>query len=411
MWSTWVTGAAGLIAAAVAEGTGGRPAVPGPDSLSSSLQELTSSLAAVSASTPGAIATTSSPADTPPAVSYTNLQESAAAITAAQLTGPAAGTAEPAGEGATASSQFVSIVTTTLHHLASSTRDALTLQDKLPDPALNSGKNFILSDQSPPQDTKDTQQYFWDSFAKENKNNGAFQPDKPVPELGQLLPDVTNSNVSIASALPSENFFSEPQNLIQHRTSPNLNPALHLQSGILNSDSYNQSSGVSRWIPDTGVFSSSSQYTDVVSPLTESPGPDMGNLFLDTPRPESGINPLGEGGGLSPNTDVPYSLAAQAWNYSGNLTGRVGAILEEDPDTQEFGLAQYLWIYVAPVILITGCIGNILILLVMAKGKFKGKPHNSQLLLSLFAISIVKKGTKTFAHNTSLVVSTVRLAK
>lgn len=100
---------------------------------------------------------------------------------------------------------------------------------------------------------------------------------------------------------------------------------------------------------------------------------DVGRLLLDTPA--RGPAAAADLYGLSHNTDVPYHVASGAalnWTAAGNATGGLGAAGLEAAGP-EFGLPEYLWIYVAPMILVIGCIGNILILLVMAKGKFKGQ--------------------------------------
>ena len=89
----------------------------------------------------------------------------------------------------------------------------------------------------------------------------------------------------------------------------------------------------------------------------------------------AGFEGLGSGEGIK--TDAPYHIiGTHAWNYTVNATGNLDvdtSLYESSGVAEEFSLAQYLWIYVAPVILFVGLIGNVLILLVMIKGKFKGK--------------------------------------
>ena len=203
------------------------------------------------------------------------------------------------------------------------------------------------------------------------------QNNKNAPVLDQIankvIPDVSEKNYSAAifresgTGLPSGFLASEPQSLTQSRTATDLGLSSS-QSGI-HVDNSSISTSNSR-LQGTGFISSSLQYVDNRFPLTEGALPDMGNLYLDTPRPDSGLNGLN---GLNRNIEAPYYLATYGWNFTSNVTERIGALFDEERPPEEFGLAEYLWIYVAPIILIIGCIGNILILLVMAKGKFKGQ--------------------------------------
>ena len=209
-------------------------------------------------------------------------------------------------------------------------------------------------------------------------NKLAKHSNKKAPALGQIankvIPDVSERNHSAAifreygTGLPSGFIASEPQSLTQSRTAQNL--GLSSSHSGINLDNSSTSTSNSR-LQGTGFISSSLQYVEKRLPLTEVAPPDMENLYsLDTPRPDSGLNGLN---GLNRNTDAPSYLATHGWNFTSNVTERIGALFEEDGPPEEFGLAEYLWIYVAPIILIIGCIGNILILLVMAKGKFKGQ--------------------------------------
>ena len=205
----------------------------------------------------------------------------------------------------------------------------------------------------------------------------AKQNNKNAPVLDQIankvIPDVSERNYSAAifresgTGLPSGFLASEPQSLTQSRTATDLGLSSS-QSGI-HVDNSSISTSNSR-LQGTGFISSSLQYVDNRFPLTEGALPDMGNLYLDTPRPDSGLNGLN---GLNRNTEAPYYLATHGCNFTSNVTERIGPLFDEERSPEEFGLAEYLWIYVAPIILIIGCIGNILILLVMAKGKFKGQ--------------------------------------
>ena len=208
-------------------------------------------------------------------------------------------------------------------------------------------------------------------------NKLAKHSNKNAPVLdhiaNKVIPDVSGRNYSAAifresgKGLPSGFLASEPQSLTQPRTATDLGLSSS-QSGI-NLDNSSLSTSNSR-LQGTGFISSSLQYVDSRLPLTEGAVPDMGNLYLDTSRPDSGLSGLN---GLSRNTEAPYYVATYGWNFTSNVTERIGAFLDEESPREEFGLAEYLWIYVAPIILIIGCIGNILILLVMAKGKFKGQ--------------------------------------
>ena len=208
-------------------------------------------------------------------------------------------------------------------------------------------------------------------------NKLAKHSNKKAPALGQIankvIPDVSERNYSTAffresgTGWPSGFIASEPQGLIESRTAQDLGLSSS-QSGI-NLDNSSISTNNSR-LQGTGFISSSLQYVDNRFPLTEGALPDMENLYLDTLRPDSGLRGLN---GLNRNTEAPYYLATYGWNFTSNVTERIGALFDEESPQEEFGLAEYLWIYVAPIILIIGCIGNILILLVMAKGKFKGQ--------------------------------------
>ena len=203
------------------------------------------------------------------------------------------------------------------------------------------------------------------------------QSNKKAPVLDQIankvIPDVSERNYSAAifresgTGLPSGYVASEPQSLTQSRTVIDL--GLSSSQSIIHVDNSSISSSNAR-LQGTGFISSSLQYVDNRFPLTEGAVPDMGILYLDTPRPDSRLNGLN---GFNSNTEAPYYLATHGWNFTSNVSERIGALFDEERPPEEFGLAEYLWIYVAPIILITGCIGNILILLVMAKGKFKGR--------------------------------------
>ena len=134
---------------------------------------------------------------------------------------------------------------------------------------------------------------------------------------------------------------------------------------------------------DTGLITNSLQYVENKSMFTGELLVDMDKLnsmHISSTKSGSpmqdiglaGFEGLGSGEGIK--TDAPYHIiGTYAWNYTVNATDKLGTSLYEDNGVEEFSLAQYLWIYVAPVILFIGLIGNVLILLVMIKGKFKGK--------------------------------------
>ena len=276
------------------------------------------------------------------------MQEAAAAVTSS-------GGAEPV----ETASELVSIVSSHMSNFNTSTSDQdqlFTESDLTFDKKLT---NSDLSNELPKNPIK-----FFGKLAKENNNNVPIQ----ASAVTKLIPDVESNYSRVISqvsgtGLPSGFVASEPQSLIQPRTVTVLGLSSS-QSGI-NLDNSSVRAGKSR-LHGTGFISSSPQYVDTRSPLTESIL-DMENF---TPRPDSGLNGFN---GLSHNTDVPYYLATRGWNYTSNVTEKIGALFDEESQSEEIGLAEYLWIYVAPIILIVGCIGNILILLVMAKGKFKGE--------------------------------------
>ena len=297
----------------------------------------------------------STPADEESVISTgtQGLQEAVAAVT------PSAAASSERGLEETAS-ELVSIATSHINNFTTSASD----QDQLlteSDFTLNKRlANSDLSNELPRNPLT-----LLGKLTKANKNNVSIQHQT----VTKLIPDVESNYSTVisqvsGSGLPSGFVASEPQSLIQPRTITDLGLSSS-QSGI-NLDNSSISAEKSR-LHSSGFISSSLQYVDTKSPLTEGFIPDMENL---TPGPDSRLNGYP---GLNRNTDVPYYLATHAWNYTSNITANIGAVFEDDGQSRDISLAEYLWIYVAPIILIVGCIGNILILLVMAKGKFKGE--------------------------------------